>query len=82
MKISKLKYVFAFMLMVVVATLTNNAKAVTMPNNGQITISTIIANADTAIQNFIVCFLFSLSIIILSFLLAEWVGFEPTCQFT
>ena len=51
MKISKLKYVFAFMLMVVVATLTNNAKAVTMPNNAQISISTIIASQLAAIED-------------------------------
>ncbi len=51
MKISKLKYVFAFILMVAVATLTNSAKAVTMPNNGQITISTIIASQLAAIED-------------------------------
>ncbi len=51
MKISKLKYVFAFILMVAVATVTNSAKAVTMPNNGQITISTIIASQLAAIED-------------------------------
>ena len=51
MKISKLKYVFAFMLMVVVATLTDNAKAVTMPNNAQISISTIIASQLATIED-------------------------------
>ena len=51
MKISKLKYVFAFILMVAVRTVTNSAKAVTMPNNGQITISTIIASQLAAIED-------------------------------
>lgn len=51
MKISKLKYVFAFVLMVAVSMVTTNVKAATMPNNGQIKISTIIASQLAAIED-------------------------------
>lgn len=51
MKISKLKYVFAFVLMVAVSMVTTNVKAATMPNNSQIKISTIIASQLAAIED-------------------------------
>lgn len=49
MKISKLKFVFAFVLLVAISVVSTNVKAVTMPNNGQIKISTIIASQLAAI---------------------------------
>ena len=49
MKISKLKYVFAFVLLVALSVVSTNVQAVTMPNNGQIKLSTIIASQLAAI---------------------------------
>ncbi|MBO5477339.1 MAG: hypothetical protein J6A15_06275 [Clostridia bacterium] len=51
MKISKLRYVFAFVLMVAVSMVTTNVKAATMPNKEQIKISTIIASQLAAIED-------------------------------
>lgn len=45
MKLSKLKFVFAFVLLVAVSVVSTNVKATTMPNNGQMKISTIINSA-------------------------------------
>ena len=42
MKISKLKFVFAFVLLVAISVVSTNVKAVTMPNNGQIKIRIVI----------------------------------------
>jgi hypothetical protein len=44
MKISKLKYVFAFVLLVAISVVSTNVQAVQMPNNGQIKLSTIVAS--------------------------------------
>lgn len=49
MKISKLKYVFAFVLLVAMSVISTNVQAVTMPNNGQIKLSTIVASQLAAI---------------------------------
>ena len=49
MKISKLKYVFAFVLLVAISVVSANVQAVTMPNNGQIKLSTIIQSQLSAI---------------------------------
>lgn len=49
MKISKLKYVFAFVLLVAMSVISTNVQAVTMPNNGQVKLSTIIASQLAAI---------------------------------
>ena len=51
MKISKLKYVFAFVLLVAVSVVCTNVQAATMPNNGQIKLSTIIASQLAAIED-------------------------------
>ena len=51
MKISKLKYVFAFVLLVAVSVVCTNVQAATMPNNGQIKLSTIIASQLAEIED-------------------------------
>lgn len=51
MKISKLKYVLAFVLMVAISVVTTNVNAVTMENRNQIKLSTIIASQLAAIED-------------------------------
>ena len=51
MKLSKLKYVFAFVLLVAISVVSTNVQASTMPVNGQIKISTIIASQLQGIED-------------------------------